>query len=764
MEVLITDSSKTKAIADVKVSAAKVAGLDENGDYHLTEDFKDSKVLLSQLSHPNNSDTSKVLYSYARVHNVSSVTAATNALGKALFDKMDKGVYLVYSEDTKKVTFAPYLVFLPRHIDGTEVNNVSSAPKTNDVDPNNPDPDPDNPPIGGDGRNIQVVIIWDDLDDKWEKRPDDVVVKLYRDGVEIKNVVITPDSNWKHTFKDVPVTGSYRVEQSTVDGYTINISGDDKSGFVINNNLRKDTPGGGSGGDPTKPDKDTGKFAVQKIWQDNDNELGVRPKSVAVQLVKDNQVVKTVTLSESVGWAHVFTGLSLKDKYTVYEIPVKGYKAAYSGSAKTGITITNEYTGSIIPDNPDPVEPDYPVSEKTTEIKVTKSWKNNDSSVSEVDFRPDYINVSLISGGSVYRAAKLSKENGWSYTFKELPVNLTYTVYEDTVDNYSAVYKGNAYRGFSIENTYTSGETINSPPVEETTPQKDVPTYEDRPNINNPPLEITTEGVTKGDSESEAVIEGTTKGNTDDDNISGSASTYNNKDNTPTGPVPMIPQTGINTIPMYLLIIIGAVLFLIGIIRLVYKGGLKGMLVWLPVVVGFSVTIAGVSIYGTNDYKDKLAGERSERLTQVMKSEEKSQIAEADSNPGELAKKYVDGYYIVGTVEIPKTGISLPVIDEWSYDKLQTAPCRYSGSVREGNFIILAHNYRSHFKSIQQLNEDDVIKFTDVNNKVYTYTVCQRETLNKRELDRLVGTSYDLTLFTCNNQGTARCVVRCNLV
>ena len=85
-------------------------------------------------------------------------------------------------------------------------------------------------------------------------------------------------------------------------------------------------------------------------------------------------------------------------------------------------------------------------------IHVMKRWE--DHGVSSV-LRPRQINVTLLRGDTPVREAVLSKENGWSYTFTNLPQEGLYSVRESAVQNYSPHYGGSAKDGFVITNTFS---------------------------------------------------------------------------------------------------------------------------------------------------------------------------------------------------------------------------------------------------------------------------------------------------------------------
>jgi sortase A len=123
----------------------------------------------------------------------------------------------------------------------------------------------------------------------------------------------------------------------------------------------------------------------------------------------------------------------------------------------------------------------------------------------------------------------------------------------------------------------------------------------------------------------------------------------------------------------------------------------------------------------------------------------------------------VDGQSYIGLLEVPSLDLTLPVMEEWDYDRLKTAPCRYAGSAYEDDLVVAGHNYSRHFSQLKWLPTGSEIKFTDVDGNVFRYTVTQVETLQPDETDRMVEASddWDLTLFTCTTGGGSRCTLRC---
>ena len=84
---------------------------------------------------------------------------------------------------------------------------------------------------------------------------------------------------------------------------------------------------------------DTGEteVTVNKEWVDNNDQDGLRPDSIIVELLADGEVIDEEVLNDSNNWTHTFTGLPTKLEgkdivYTVREKDVpEGYDLIYRG-------------------------------------------------------------------------------------------------------------------------------------------------------------------------------------------------------------------------------------------------------------------------------------------------------------------------------------------------------------------------------------------------------------------------------------------------
>ena len=126
----------------------------------------------------------------------------------------------------------------------------------------------------------------------------------------------------------------------------------------------------------------------------------------------------------------------------------------------------------------------------------------------------------------------------------------------------------------------------------------------------------------------------------------------------------------------------------------------------------------------------------------------------------EMPTMEIDGEAYIGYLEMPTIGLSLPVMSDWSYAKLRIAPCRYWGSTYDDSLVIMAHNYDRHFGRIGTLQEGDPVQFVGADGEIVSYVVQGQETLQPTDVNGMLDSGADLTLFTCTYGGRSRVTVR----
>ncbi len=196
---------------------------------------------------------------------------------------------------------------------------------------------------------------------------------------------------------------------------------------------------------------------------------------------------------------------------------------------------------------------------------------------------------------------------------------------------------------------------------------------------------------------------------------------------------------------------------------------------------GLLLVAAALWLTGSNLWQGQQAGEASSRVLGKMAAQNPEMPTQASAeapeqteptvelaipdymrNPAmEMPTQEIEGQTYVGVVDIPALELSLPVINEWSYPRLRVAPCRYMGSAYLNDLIIMAHNYRTHFGTLLDLQLGDDVYFTDMTGNVFHYAVIELETLGGTEVEEMISGDWDLTLFTCTVGGRTRVTVRC---
>lgn len=130
----------------------------------------------------------------------------------------------------------------------------------------------------------------------------------------------------------------------------------------------------------------------------------------------------------------------------------------------------------------------------------------------------------------------------------------------------------------------------------------------------------------------------------------------------------------------------------------------------------------------------------------------------------EMTAVRIKGYNYIGFLWIPSLALELPVMNDWSYSKLQISPCRYTGSIYTDDIVIMAHNYPKHFGKLKDLKAGDTVSFTDMDGEITEYEVIALDILAPDDVEDMTAGEYDLTLFTCTYGGKNRVTLRCDRV
>lgn len=139
-------------------------------------------------------------------------------------------------------------------------------------------------------------------------------------------------------------------------------------------------------------------------------------------------------------------------------------------------------------------------------------------------------------------------------------------------------------------------------------------------------------------------------------------------------------------------------------------------------------------------------------------SDELEEQAATETSPTNLI------YDVIGTLEIPALKRTLPVLNECTDSLLKVSVCRYMGTTADGSpnrLVIAGHSYKSHFGNLSKLALGDEVYFTTLSDIQYHYRVTEIIVIEGNDHASLEQGQWDITLFTCNNDGSKRILVRC---
>ena len=274
----------------------------------------------------------------------------------------------------------------------------------------------------------------DELQD--HERGKGIVIRLLADNEVIakktfESWVSPSDMKWE--FTDLPKYKNgkeikYTIEEEMVDGYLPEYSGYD----VINN----------------VTDEAFIKVTGKKIWNDNNNQDGMRPASITIELLQDGKPMKPAkkaVVSEKTNWEWSFEYLpksytqladdgynqvTIDHVYSIHEVKVPEYETQIQQNGND-YTVTNTH------------------EVKTVNLSGTKTWVDNNNAHG---LRPQSITIWLTANGiEVENSRKtitpttVGEEQVWSWTYENLPKykngrEIKYAIREMPVLGYTTSY------------------------------------------------------------------------------------------------------------------------------------------------------------------------------------------------------------------------------------------------------------------------------------------------------------------------------------
>lgn len=171
----------------------------------------------------------------------------------------------------------------------------------------------------------------------------------------------------------------------------------------------------------------------------------------------------------------------------------------------------------------------------------------------------------------------------------------------------------------------------------------------------------------------------------------------------------------------------------------------------LLIFLGTLLLLLAFALCISNEAENDLAAHSSHQILLRLQTQILDRTEPTTDEPAEY----------LGILTIPALDLELPVRLEWSEELLKTAPCRFSGSLEDGNLVIMAHNYRSHFGPIRRLKPGDEVLLTDLSGVTLHFKVSSTAKIAPDDTEAVTESGYPLTLFTCTYGAQTRTAVFC---
>lgn len=276
-----------------------------------------------------------------------------------------------------------------------------------------------------------VTKIWKDNGNNDGMRPDEITVTAHGSDGRSYTKKLNADNQWSVMFSNLPKYADgkvieYSLTEESVPGYTSSITRNGKSFVLINTHV-----------DETK------NITITKAWNDGNNQDGLRPKTITAVVNGSDGSARFVQLFEGQNWATNLNNLpkyknGTEIQYTVKENAIPGYETEIKQTGDS-YAITNSHTPAVV---------------TVSAVKVWDDANNQDG------IRPSLIQVTLTGSDGSVRNAAITKNDGWTYQFKNLPkykngVKIDYTLQEANSNPYTyEIVKGSDEYNFTITNNY----------------------------------------------------------------------------------------------------------------------------------------------------------------------------------------------------------------------------------------------------------------------------------------------------------------------
>ena len=145
---------------------------------------------------------------------------------------------------------------------------------------------------------------------------------------------------------------------------------------------------------------------------------------------------------------------------------------------------------------------------------------------------------------------------------------------------------------------------------------------------------------------------------------------------------------------------------------------------------------------------------------------------EKQSNPNQIdvikeIDEEIEGYKVVGIINIPKINIAYPILEKTNKESLKLSITKFWGEKinQKGNVVLAGHNNLNNkmFGKIDRLENGDIIELTDSQMVAVEYQVFDKYIIDPNDINCIFPVeenTREVTLITCTNRDKNRLVVK----
>lgn len=186
----------------------------------------------------------------------------------------------------------------------------------------------------------------------------------------------------------------------------------------------------------------------------------------------------------------------------------------------------------------------------------------------------------------------------------------------------------------------------------------------------------------------------------------------------------------------------------------------------LVLIIVICLEIINVFQKSTTDYDEETYSKVYDQYNAIEEENDEYGVSRIPEENSE--EKEIDDNLVLGTIEIPKIGVSYPVISTTTAEYLKIAPTKLAGVGlnEKGNCSIIGHNYENDkfFSKLGDLSKDDVVYIKEKDGMKRVYSVTEKKEISANDVSCLEQNTNDkrqVTLITCTNVKNKRLVVKC---